>query len=144
MGKQYLGSNMAPGVVLNPATGDGYNLYEPGLAPSMGVDITHASPPGVVLDKSYDEIQAMAQSKHDWMSSLVAGTIGAGLASSGKGGHDSFPAPSSWRPSSLPSVPVAPSYAQGVYMPQLFEELLQRNGPLTRRLTYNFTKGGGA
>jgi hypothetical protein len=144
MGKQYLSESVAPGVVLNPAVGEGLSLYEPGIAPAMGVDIAHASPPGVVLDKSYDEIQAMAQPKHDWMNGLVAGAIGAGLASSGKGGRDSFPAPSSWRPSSLPPVPVAPSYAQGVYMPQSFEELLQRNGPLMRRLTYNFTKGGGA
>lgn len=142
MGKQYLNDSVAPGVVLNPAVGEGLSLYEPGIAPAMGVDIAAATAPGISIDKSFDEVQAMANPgwfdrPENWGDYLA---VGAGLL--GSQPKKQAPKAPEWKPQSLPPVQVMPTYMQGPVNLTLMEEIMRRNGPMTYRL--NIPKGGAA
>ena len=98
----------------------------PGMWEGPGVVLEYAQPPGILIDKSYDEVQEMAKGAGtDWAG---LGLLGAAmLAGKGRGGQEP-PAPSSWRPSSGPQTQYAPIYTQQVRAITPMEAYLRR-GP---------------
>lgn len=120
-------SNASKGIVLGKAKNDGFNLYETGIAPSMGINFSEVKPKGILFDHSYDEIQGMANPNDIGEGMMSGASAIQGLLGDGQD-YEQPALPPAWHPTTTPLKKILLPYAASIWDTTPITEVLQQNG----------------
>ena len=140
-----LHGNVSKGIVLGKATSDGLGLYEPGLAPVVGVNLSEVKPQGVNLDKGYDQIQAMTSTPE--AGNLFENNDGLAAIKGLLGGDPptDAPLPPEWHPKTTALTRFLLPYAASIWDSTPISEVLEQNdGKVVNRkpkIVGNYSRG---